>query len=1064
MILNKQQQAAVRSQILEINVLPERFDEMYDHVLTSIEQKPVHTDFSLKMVQDILGADFADLVHTEKEWERYKKVNLICGFVLFGIATLIYWLTMEPTASFWDCGEFIAASYKLQVGHQPGAPLFLLIGKLFSMLSMGDTGKVAYWINFSSVLASGATIMFLFWTITALSVKVYKRNSKKIQLFAVLSAGIVGAMAYAFSDTFWFSAVESEVYSLSTLFTAIVFWAILKWETEDNDRWLIFIAFMVGLSIGVHLLSLLAIPAVTLVYYFKKNQRPGVLGIGKAFLAGCFLVGLVQFVIIQYFVLFAAHFDLFFVNTLGLGFGSGALFFVVLLGCLLAVGLYYSILKNKYKLNLSLLCLVFILFGFSSYLMIYVRANAKPNINLSNPDNAFSLYNYLGRSNYGETPLIYGNTFDAKLISQEQKGPAYRKGNENYEISGYDYKRGYDKNVLFPRTYSTKPYHPDFYQQWLNLAVGETPSFAKNIQFFTSWQLGFMYWRYFLWNFAGRQNDIQGQGEINNGNWLSGIKPLDALRLGNQSNLPPSITSNAGHNVYYSLPLLLGFAGFFYLYRKNKRDAVVLISLFFFTGIAIILYLNQDPLQVRERDYAYVGSFYAFAICIGLGVLAVKELLSKLYASKYNPVLAAVICFIAVPMLMGMNNWDDHNRSNKTTALNWAKNYLNSCAPNAILFTNADNDTFPLWYAQEVEGIRTDIRVICIQFLGDDAYVNQMKKASNLSTPLPISMPDEKYVEGVRDYIPFVDYGLIDSAELKDLLAVMTSDKQEDQVQMEDGSFMNFLPTRKLKLTVNKKQVLKTNTLSADEIAEVSDFIEWKFNQPFVSKANLVMFDILAHNDWKRPVYFATSVSQDTYLGLDQYLYLEGYAYRLLPLKVDHSKLEKAERTHTGVMYANMMNKFDFSSFKKAAYLDPESRRVMNGTWKLANTLAENLMDKKEIAKAHDVMQKCIRELPSDNSTIVDTLNKISTIRNLYRCRDVGQANVLANQTFNFLDAELTYITSLNPKFQQASLQDIRIGFYVLDALDKITTEYKDEALNKLIKGNTAWLEQHVQI
>ncbi|EOR92945.1 membrane protein, putative [Arcticibacter svalbardensis MN12-7] len=1064
MILSKQQQAAVRSQISKINILPERFDEMYDHVLTSLEQKPVHTAFNIKMVQDILGAVFADLVHTEKEWKRFKKVNLICGFVLFGMATLIYWLTMEPTVSFWDCGEFIAASYKLQVGHQPGAPLFLIIGKLFSMLSMGDTGKIAYWINFSSVLASGATIMFLFWTITALSLRLYENNKKKIQVLAIISAGVVGAMAYAFSDTFWFSAVESEVYSLSTLFTAIVFWAILKWEAETNDRWLIFIAFMVGLSIGVHLLSLLAIPAVTLVYYFKKNQRSGILGIGKAFLTGCFLVGVVQFIIIQYFVLFAAHFDLFFVNTLGLDFGSGALFFVVLLGGLLAGALYYSILKNKYNLNLSLLCLVFILLGFSSYLMIYVRANAKPNINLSNPDNAFSLYNYLGRSNYGETPLVYGNTFDAKLISQEQKGPTYRKGNSSYEISGYDYKRGYDKNVLFPRTYSTKPYHPDFYKQWLNLAEGETPSFGKNIQFFTSWQLGFMYWRYFLWNFVGRQNDIQGQGEINNGNWISGIKPLDALRLGNQSNLPPSITSNAAHNVYYGLPLLLGFAGLFYLYRKNKRDAVVLISLFFFTGIAIILYLNQDPLQVRERDYAYVGSFYAFAICIGLGVLAIKELLSKVSSSKWTPVLAAVICFLAVPVLMGANNWDDHNRSNKTTALNWAKNYLNSCAPNAILFTNADNDTFPLWYAQEVEGIRTDIRVICIQFLGDDAYVNQMKKASSLSAPLPISMPDGKYVEGVRDYIPFVDYGLIDSAELKDLLAVMTSDKKEDQVQMQDGSFMNFLPTRKLKLTVNREEVLKTNTLTANEIGHATDAIEWKFNQSFVSKADLVMFDILAHNDWKRPVYFATSVSQDTYLGLDQYLYLEGYAYRLLPLKVDQSKLGKTDRTHTEVMYANMMNKFDFTSLKKAGYLDPESRRVLNSTWGFANTLAENLIEKKEIAKAHDVMQKCIQELPSENSTIADTLNKINTIRNLYKCKDAGQANVLANQTFNFLDAELTYITSLQPEFQHASLQDIRIGLYVLDALDEITAEYKDEALNKLIKGNTAWLEQHFQI
>ncbi len=484
-----------------------------------------------------------------------------------------------------------------------------------------------------------------------------------------------------------------------------------------DDKWILFIAFLMGLSIGIHLLSLLAIPAISLVYYFKKAVKPTLFGTIKAFLIGAVILAFIQFGVIQYFVMFAAKADLLFVNSFGMGFGTGAIIFIILVVTALTYAIYYSIKAKKYKLNLALLSFVFVLFGFSSYFMIIIRANAKTNINLSNPDTPISLLNYLSRQQYEEKPLLYGQLYNSKAIDAKETGVSYRKGEKEYEVSRKTFKSIYDKNIVLPRTYSDKPEHVSFYQSWMNLADGETPSFWQNLSFLNSYQLGFMYWRYFSWNFVGRQNDEQGQGAIHQGNWISGIKSVDALRLGNQDRLPLSITANAGHNIFYGLPLILGIMGIIYLYRKNKKDGLVVAALFFCTGIAIILYLNQDPLQVRERDYAYVGSFYAFAIVIGIGVLAVKELLNKIASNKLSLAIASITCMIVAPVLMAARGWDDHNRNGKTTALEMAKNYLNSCEPNAILFTNADNDTYPLWYAQEVEGIRTDIRVICLQFL-----------------------------------------------------------------------------------------------------------------------------------------------------------------------------------------------------------------------------------------------------------------------------------------------------------------------------------------------------------
>lgn len=985
--------------------------------------------------------------------KKFNRINTISGFVIFAFATIVYWLCMEPTLSFWDCGEFIAAAFKLEVGHQPGAPLFLMISKLFSLLAGNNTAKVAYWVNFVSVISSSATVLFLFWSINAIALKIVKRtteNLSMLNIWSIIAAGAVGALAYTFSDTFWFSAVEAEVYAISTLCTAIVFWAILKWEEQMNDRWLLFIALIIGLSIGMHLLSLLVIPAISLVYYFRKTDKPTIWGTTKAFLIGSFLLAIVQFGVIQYVVLFAAKTDLLFVNSFGMDFGTGALLFVICLFAGLGVAIYYSIKKKLYRLNLGLLMFALILFGFSSYFMIIIRSNAKPNINLSSPDSPMSLHGYLSREQYEEKPLVYGQFYNSKTIDSKETGLTYRRGDKKYEVSGKTYKGIYDTNTLFPRTYSSKQPHIDFYKSWMGLGDEQTPTFWQNIGFFNSYQMGFMYWRYFSWNFIGRQNDEQGQGAIHQGNWVSGIKPIDALHLGNQNKLPESITKNAGNNLFYGLPLILGLLGIGYLFRKNRKDGLVVAALFFCTGIAIILYINQDPLQVRERDYAYVGSFYAFAIVIGIGVLAVKDLLARISSHKMSLAVATVTCMLIAPVLMAVQGWDDHNRSGKTTALEMAKNYLNSCEPNAILFTNADNDTYPLWYAQEVEGIRTDVRVVCLQFLSSSPYIDQMKRQQNLSAPLPISLKNSQYKDGVRDYLPYVDYGITDSVELGDLISILTSDNQADKIQMNDGSYENFMPTRKLKLSINADQIIATKTVAASDKDKIATQLEWDFKEKYLFKKDLAMLDIIANNNWKRPIYFSVGVSEDTYIGLEKYLYQEGYTYRLLPLKPD-LKVDKLDKTNTALAYQHYLN-FELDGFKNAKYLDPESRRILQGTWSYANTLTANLLQANQLTQAKAVVNKSLDKLPLTNSSISDTLGKISLVQNLYYLKDEGKASQIVKTTSKYLAQEFDYILSLEPRQQQAFINDIRRGFYVLQNLDQITDMHQQHALSKTLK------------
>ena len=780
--------------------------------------------------------------------KQYRTVNNLVGWITFLIAATVYCMTIEPTASFWDCPEFITTGYKLEVGHPPGAPFFMLVANLFSQFA-SDPSTVAKMVNYMSALMSGACILFLFWSITHLVRKLVVTDENNItrgQLITIMGSGLVGALAYTFSDTFWFSAVEGEVYAFSSLFTAVVFWLILKWEDVANephsDRWLILIAYLTGLSIGVHLLNLLCLPAIVLVYYYKKVPNANAKGSLLALLASGILVAAVLYGMVPGIVKVGGWFELFFVNTLGMSFNSGVMVYIIVLAASIIWGVYESYteknkmrmsvsfvltiallgipfyghgtsaviigiiviaflffylspkmqasMKEKYRvsartLNTSLLCTMMIVIGYSSYAIIVIRSTANTPMDQNSPEDIFTLGEYLGREQYGTRPLFYGQAFSSKVALDVKDGYCEPRISYNgtkfirkekttpdekdsyIEIPGrIEYE--YAQNMLFPRMYSSDGRHVAAYKEWAQVKgtpvkfnrCGEMvtvmkPTFAENLRYFFAYQLNFMYWRYFMWNFSGRQNDIQGNGEVSNGNWITGIPFIDEALVGPQEDMPFDIINNKGHNVYYMLPLLLGILGLLfqaYAGKKGIQGFWITFFLFFMTGIAIVLYLNQTPYQPRERDYAYAGSFYAFCIWIGFGVAALAKGLQKY--GKLSPVIAgsvATVLCLLVPIQMGAQNWDDHDRSNRYVCRDFGANYLESCEPNAVIFTNGDNDTFPLWYAQEVEGIRTDVRVCNTSYLQTDWYINQMKKQAYESDPLPISWQPEDYVQGTRD-------------------------------------------------------------------------------------------------------------------------------------------------------------------------------------------------------------------------------------------------------------------------------------------------------------------------
>ncbi|MFD0763814.1 DUF2723 domain-containing protein [Mucilaginibacter lutimaris] len=1027
---------------------------------------------------------------------NYNKINNIFGWAAGIIASITYILTLEPSTSFWDCGEFIACIYRLQVAHQPGAPLFTMIGKVFSLLSFGDNMKVAYFTNMASALASGATILFLFWTITALAKKLVVKAGQEItptNIIQIIGAGLVGALAYTWSDTFWFSAVESEVYAQSSLCTAIVFWAILKWENhadeERADKWIIFIAYVMGLSIGIHLLNLLVIPAIALVIYFRRAKNVTTPGTIWAFVLGVVTVAMILWGVIQFTVKGAAFSDLLFVNSLGMGFNTGAIIFYLLVIGTLATGIIYTIngektymwaaiacfilaigfsagiiglvagaailalleyvikvRERRVALNRVLICAVFILFGYSSFVMIVIRAKAGTNLNNSDPQDAFALNSYLNRDQYGDTPLLYGEYFDSQVTDQTEGAKIYRRGEKAYEVAGKKLNTIYDRNTLFPRMFSQKPGHPEFYRMWSNLGPEEHPTMATNIGFFSSWQVTQMYTRYFLWNFAGRANEMDGQtAQGVDGSWLSGFGNKD---------LPSTVTQSKSYNRLYFLPLIIGLLGMIYHFQRNQRDAGVVVILFFFTGLAIVLYLNQDPLQPRERDYAYAGSFYAFAIWIGLGVLFIADLLSKKINPKTSAIIATVVCLLAAPALMANQEWDDHDRSTKLTPHDIAYDYLNSCAPNAILFTYADNDTYPLWYIQEVEGVRPDVRIVNLSLLGTDWYIRQMKGKMNSSEPLPISMPNDKFKAGIRDVIYYNDAKIAGNVELKEVFDFITSDNKDNMVQYQNGENANYLPSKNFKMTVNADEVIRSGTVPADKKDKIVPEMAWTYPGKYVTKDNLAMMDVLVHNNWKRPVYFASTVPSDNMLGLDRYLYSEGLTYRLMPYQPDTTAAAQ-ENSNTLKMYDNMVNKYKYGNYKTARYLDHESLNLFYPLiTRLYATLADNLLKEGHQDLAKNALKKYDEVMPSVIISSELAVRKYYMAESAFRMGDVKLGESLVKQIDKYLVEQLNYAYILYQKGDgNLNTRDVQLSLSLLNGMVNLTKNFKQDGLSGTING-----------
>ncbi len=1006
--------------------------------------------------------------------KQFKLINNIFGWVVFLIAAIVYLLTIEPTASFWDCGEFITTAFRLEVGHPPGAPTFMILARFFSLFA-SDTAHVAMAINSLSALASAFTILFLFWTITHFSRKIVAKNSEFSvgKLIAIIGSGLVGALAFTFSDSFWFSAVEAEVYASSSLFTAMVFWAILKWEDSADEpyanRWIILIAYLVGLSIGIHLLNLLAIPAIVFVYYFKKTDKPDKIGIIISLIISVLILGGIMYVIVPGIVIVASWFELFFVNGLGMPFNSGNVVYIIILLGLVIFGIYFSHLKKKFLLNTILLAFTAILIGYSSFTMVVIRSVANPPMDQNDPETVFSLLSYLNREQYGDRPLLYGQYFNSPIDnnnSTSQGKAIYIKKDGKYVVSDYKQSYNYDSkfSTLFPRMYSSKGNHIKQYKRWTNFkgrpirtknrsGENETiykPTMGENLSFFFNYQLGHMYWRYFMWNFSGRQNDIQGHGEVTKGNWLSGFSFIDDARLGSQDKLPDNLAKNKANNKYYMLPFLLGLIGLFYLYYRNQKDFWVVMLLFLFTGLAIVVYLNQYPLQPRERDYAYTGSFYAFAIFIGIGVLAITDLFKKVAPLTASAGIATILSLFLVPGIMASENWDDHDRSNLYTARDFAKNYLESCAPNAIIFTNGDNDTFPLWYAQEVEGIRTDIRVCNLSYLSTDWYIDQMKRKAYKSDPVPFSLTKDKYVQGTRDYIPvyerFKGY-----QDLKQVMEFVADDSKATQVNPGGMDYMNYVPAKKLRVPVDKKKVLDNGTVALKDSARIVDNVDWNIDKTFVMKNDLMVLDLLATNNWDRPVYFAITVGRESYINLEDYFQIEGLAYRFVPIKNKNSSRHIGS-INTDIMYENMMNKFEWGGINDPrVYLNENNMRMLMNFRSNFGRLAKELFIEGKKEKAIEVADYCTELMPND--LVPYNYFNISIAEVYYQAGEKEKGNKIIELMAESSVQELIFYNSLDKDKYNTVSTDSQRSLALLQELIRLVQNQNQPELLKDLEG-----------
>ena len=1096
---------------------------------------------------------------------NFKKLNNISGWLVCAIACAVYILTAEAGGSLWDCGEFVSCAYKLQLPHPPGAPLFVLLGRFFIILFGDNPHTAAHAVNVMSAVASGFTILFLFWTITYFGRKIAGLKTTDtltgFQAWAIIGSGVVGGLAYTFSDSFWFSAVEGEVYALSSFFTAIVFWAILKWETAmdeehttavNPDRWIIFLFFMMGLSIGVHLLNLLCIPAVVMVYYLKKKDNfnykklrywflivtaiggflammmtkygasleatelgknadglrryfgedvelsdstmTGLMlvatlaaigflfvveSLNKAkkayyggmyifFLIGCVLTGIVQIGVIQFSIKGAGAFDRIFVNNFHLPFFSGFIFFFALIGVLIWFGIRFAKQKGWEYLRLGLYSTIFILMGYSTYFTTMVRSSADPSVDMYNVDNPMSLVGYLARDQYGDFPIIYGQKFTAQPVADMETGDKYQKVNDKYVVTNHERKVIYmpkDK-MVFPRMWdaSNDQNHADYYAFYSGIQKvkdpktgqekyddndGARPSFADNLQFFGGYQMYWMYLRYFLWNFAGKQNDVQGLfiGNVRDGNWKTGIGFIDEMMYGNQNMLPETTKNNKANNSLFGLPLILGIIGLVFHFRKKGDDAFVAFLLFFFTGFAINIYLNTAGYQPRERDYAYVGSFYAYAIWIGLGVMAIASWLQKKINGSMSAILATVLCFAAVPTIMAQQEWDDHDRSKKTLAKDLAKNYLESCPKNAVLFSFGDNDTYPLWYAQEVEGIRPDIRVINFSLLGIDWYINQMRYKVNESAPIDVIYSADQIEGRKRDYVRYqanVAYPDGKYYDLYDMMKNYVGSDAKDKVQITDnetGDFINTFPSRKVSVPVDKNAIAQDESLKSSTDSLVSE-LQFEIGKGTLYKNDIAVLNIIAANKWKRPICFTSYYGGREGLGFDRYLRREGLTYRIVPFATNE--------INGDWMMNKLLNFSSGSAEKNGVYFDEENRRHLLGMRGAYSELAGYLASKNRKEDARKVLDKCDKMFTQENFPYglmsrgnMHNRTSLMLLDACYRAEHKTLAAKISAAMKKQFKEEKAYYESLSGKNAENMQQEKEELKQFMDNFDKLESAYK---------------------
>ena len=1089
--------------------------------------------------------------------KQYKLVNNVLGWLTFFVAAFVYCSTIEPTASFWDCPEFITTGYKLEVGHPPGAPFFMLTANLFSQFA-SDPSQVARMVNTMSALLSATTILFLFWSITHLARKLILKDWSELtlgKLIAIEASGLVGALIYTFSDTFWFSAVEGEVYAYSSAFTAIVFWLILKWEDHadepHSDRWLVLIAYMTGLSIGVHLLNLLCLPAIVLVYCYRRFPNIELKGSLLALVGSFVLVAAVLYGVVPGIITVAGWFELLFVNTLGCPFNTGEIIYIILLVAIVIWAIYESYVDKSFKRqnvsfvlavgmlgipfrgmtwsaailglvilaaiyfglnyrkkigkelvpvvtsrfkNTALLCMLMLMIGYSSYAVIVIRSAANPPMDQNSPEDVFTLGSYLSRDQYGDSPLLYGQAYTSQVAYDvdgnmcvpkhkegaaiwQRKEKASKDENDSYFVVSHKDKIIYAQNMLFPRMHSSA--HAGAYENWMGGIEGtqvpydrcgepvmvKMPTQMENIRFFLSYQCNFMYWRYFMWNFAGRQNDIQGNGEPEHGNWITGISFIDDWMLGDQSKMPAELKANKGHNVFYCLPLLLGLIGLFWQAWRGQRGIRqfwVVFFLFFMTGLAIVLYLNQTPQQPRERDYAYAGSFYAYAIWCGLGVLAIYDMLKK--KIKGNDVAVAGVVGVAcllVPIQMASQTWDDHDRSGRYTCRDFGQNYLMTLQDkgNPIIFTNGDNDTFPLWYNQETEGVRTDARVCNLSYLRTDWYIDQMKRPAYDSPSVPITWPRIDFCSGTNDYIEvkpgmkqqllefYRDYPKEARAafgdepfELKNIMKYWVRSKDSDT---------HIIPTDTLYITIDKEAVRRSGMMMASDTIPDRMVISLAGKRA-IYKNDLMMLEMLAQCNWERPLYVATTVGSDNYMNLGDNFVQEGLAYRITPF---NTKAPGAKNFDTEKTYNNVMNRFKWGGLDKPGlYIDETVMRMCYTHRHLFATLALQLIAEGQNAKAEKVLRKSEKVLPEYNVPYTFMSGASDLARAYALIGKKADASRILNKVWADAKSYADYYLQLTGSRFVMSQNDILRQLYIMQNISDMTQAFDKNLADQRLK------------